>query len=226
MLKHIRRELIFNQTQLYIFAGYILVFWIWIVWQNISPRISLVFLSFVLPLFCSASFQAREEKFKAWTLNCSLPTNRNTLILARLITSWSLMIAALIVGILYSALFQKNHSILYQFIKLKYFLVFLLFTSLFLVFLFPFVIRFGLSGVLIGLVVLHILGIITLVLTRASGSKGNFLHTMIDSIINFMKFLLNHPSTFFYVIVLMFSVAVLNIFTLKFSHFLFARRDF
>jgi hypothetical protein len=65
-----------------------------------------------------------------------------------------------------------------------------------------------------------------LVLTRASGSKGNFLHTMIDSIINFMKFLLNHPSTFFYVIVLMFSVAVLNIFTLKFSHFLFARRDF
>lgn len=226
MLKHIRRELIFNQTQLYIFAGYTLIFWVWIVWQDISPKVSLVFLSFVLPLFCAASTQAREEKFKAWTLNCSLPTTRNTLILARLITSWSLMMAALIVGILYSAVFQKNHSILHQFIQLKYILIFLLFSSLFLAFLFPFVIRFGLSGVLIGLVAFQVFGIIALVLTRASGSKDNFLRTMIDSIISFMKFLLNHPFTFFYIIVLIFSVAALNILTLKFSQFLFARRDF
>ncbi|MBD3413828.1 MAG: hypothetical protein GF421_05280 [Candidatus Aminicenantes bacterium] len=226
MLKHIRKELIFNKTNLYIFAGYILVFWVWIILQDFSPRFSLVLFSFVLPLFCASSFPAREEKFKAWTLNCSLPTNRNTIILARLITSWSLMIAALIFGILISAAFQKNHAIFHLIIQLKYIFIFFLFSSLFLAFLFPFVIRFGISGVMIGLVLLQFLGIITLVLTRAAGSKDNIFRSMIHSVINAIKFLLNQPSTITYLLGLIISVAVINAVTLKSSQFLFARRDF
>ncbi len=226
MLKHIRRELIFNQTQLYIFAGYMIIFWIWVDWQDISFRFSLLFLSFVLPLFCAASIQAREERFKAWTLNCSLPTNRKTLILARLVTSWLLIFAALVFGLLFSALFQENPAFLSQFLELKSLLIFLLLSSLFLAFLLPFVIRFGLSGVIIGLVALQILGVITLLLTSMSGNKENILRSFIHSVINAVKFLLNHDPTPAYLLLLLVSAAAINAFNLKFSQFLFLRRDF
>jgi len=226
MLKHIRRELIFNQTQLYIFAGYMIVFWIWIDWKDIPFRMSLVFLSFVLPLFCAVSIQAREEKFKAWTLNCSLPTNRKTLVLARLITSWSLMFAAYVFGLLFSALFQENPAFLSQFLEPKSLLIFLLFSSLFLAFLFSFVIRFGMSGVILGLVALQVLGVITLLLASASNNKDNILRSFLHSIINGVKFFLDHDPTPGFLLLLLVSAAAVNIFTFKFSHFLFARRDF
>jgi hypothetical protein len=226
MLKHIRRELIFNQTSLYIFAVYIILFWIWVDWQDIPSRISLIFLSFVLPIFCAASIQAREERFKAWSLNCSLPTNRKTLILARLITSWLLIVAAFVFGLLFSAFFQENPAFLSQLLELKSLFVFLLFSSLFLAFLLPFVIRFGMSGVIIGLVALQVLGVITLLLTSASRNKENVLRSFIHSVINAVKFLLNHESTPAYLLLLLASIALINAFTLKFSQFLFLRRDF
>lgn len=226
MLKHIRRELIFNQTQLYIFAGYMIVFWIWIDWQDIPFRFSLVFLSFVLPLFCAASIQAREEKFKVWTLNCSLPTNRKTIVLARLITSWSLIFAAWLFGLLFSALFQENPAFLSQFLEPRSILIFLLFSSLFLAFLLPFVIRFGISGVILGLVVLQVLGVITLLLSSASSNKENILRSFLHTIINAVKFFLDHDPTPGFLLLLLVSAAAVNIFTLKFSQFLFARRDF
>jgi hypothetical protein len=226
MLKHIRRELIFNKTNLYIFAGYIIVFWIWILWQDIPFRVSLLFLSFILPLFCAASFQAREDKFKAWTLNCSLPTSRKTIILARFILSWSFIFASWIFGLLFSAFFQKNPAFLSQLLELKFLFVFLLFSSLFLAFLLPFVIRFGITGVFIGLVVLQVLGVITLLLTSSSGNKDNILRTSIHTVINAVKFLVDHDPTPAYLLLLLVSVSVINFFTLKFSQFLFSRKDF
>lgn len=226
MLKHIRKELIFNQTQLYIFAGYTVIFWIWVILQDIPAQLSLVFLAFVLPLFCAVSLQAREEKFKAWVVNCSLPTTRNTIILTRFLTSWMLIVAALVYGIVFTSIFQKNREFIYQIGNIKSILVFLLFASFFLAFLWPFTIRFGVSGVMIGLVAFQVLGVVVLVLSRAVSRENNILRSFIRSVADGIKFLLNHDPTLIYFLLIFLAAASVNLITLKFSQFLFARRDF
>lgn len=225
MLKHIRKELIFNQTQLYVFAGYTVFFWIWVIQQDIPAQLSLVFLAFILPLFGAASLQAREEKFKAWVVNCSLPTTRKTIILSRFLTSWMLILAALFYGIIFTSIFQKNREFIYQIGNIKSILVFLLFASFFLAFLWPFTIRYGVPGVMIGLVAFQVLGVIVLVLSRA-GRENNILRSFIGIVADGIKFLLNHDPTLIYLFLILLAAAAVNGFTLKFSQFLFARRDF
>ena len=87
MFKHIRKDFLLNKTQILIYVFYITVFWVWISYQRYFPwRGGILVLSFIIAII-PLTFQAREEKFKAGMLFCSLPTNRNSLIRARFLTA-------------------------------------------------------------------------------------------------------------------------------------------
>jgi len=225
MFKYVRRELILNKTAILIFLSYITVLWIWVSLQKIPFKMVLVLFSFIVPMF-SLSLQAREDKFKAWASTCSLPTTRNTLLKARFITIWLFTFAALFYTLIVSAIIPGNQALLAQLLTLKTLFLSLFFISVCLAFLLPFIIRFGMVGVMIFLVVVQLLGIVTLMLTRIASRDENFFRSFLNSIIEGIKYIINHKGSLLFYFTIILAAAALNLFSLKISQFLLARKDF
>jgi len=174
----------------------------------------------------SLSLQAREDKFKAWASTCSLPTTRNTLLKARFITIWLFTFAALFYTLIVSAIIPGNQALLAQLLTLKTLFLSLFFISVCLAFLLPFIIRFGMVGVMIFLVVVQLLGIVTLMLTRIASRDENFFRSFLNSIIEGIKYIINHKGSLLFYFTIILAAAALNLFSLKISQFLLARKDF
>lgn len=225
MFKYVRRELILNKTLIIIFLGYVSVLWIWVSLQKIPPKMAIILFSFIVPML-SLSLQSREEKFKAWVSTCSLPTTRNTLVKARFFTIWIFTFAALLYAVAVSALIPGNQAMLAQLLTLKTLFLTLFFISLCLAFLLPFIIRFGIAGIMIFLVAAQVLGIVLLMLTRLTGRNENFLRSFINLIIDGLKYGFDHEGTFLFYLAIILAAAALNLFSLKISQFLLARKDF
>ena len=225
MFKYVRRELILNKNLIIIFLVYVSVLWIWVSLQKIPPKMAIMIFSFIVPML-SLSLQAREDKFKAWISTCSLPTTRNAIVKARFFTLWIFTFAALFYAVVVSALIPGNQTMLAQLLTLKTLFLSLFFISLCLAVLLPFIIRFGIVGIMIFLVAAQVLGIVFLMLTRLTGRNENFLRSFLNLIIDGIKYLFNHEGTLLFYFTIILAAAALNFFSLKISQFLLARKDF
>lgn len=225
MLKFIRKDIILNKTQILFYAFYLTAFWIWISYQKSFPwRGGIIMLSFLVAMI-PLTFQAREEKFKATILLCSLPTNRNSLVLARYLTAWVFMLAGLIYGLVVAAIIPNNRVLFQEFLTLKTLFLFMLFFSLFFSFLLPFTVRFGIMGVMVFLVVIQALGVIMFTLTSLFGRNQSFFRAFMGKLIETLKYIVNHPATFLYFLAMIISIVILNTVSLKLSQLLYSRQD-
>jgi len=225
MFKYVRRELILNKNLIIMFLVYVSVLGIWASLQKIPSKMVIMLFSFIVPML-SLSLQAREDKFKAWVSTCSLPTTRNTLIKARFFTIWIFTFTALLYAVVVGALIPGNQAMLAQLLTLKTLFLCLFFISLCLALLLPFIIRFGIVGIMIFLVAAQVLGIVFLMLTRLTGRNENFFRSFLNLIIDGIKYLFNHQGTLLFYFTIILAAAALNLFSLKISQFLLARKDF
>lgn len=225
MLKYIRKDIILNKVQILFYASYLTVFWIWISYQKSFPwRAGIILLSFLVAMI-PLTFQAREEKFKATILLCSLPLTRNSLVLARYLTAWVFMLSGLIYGLVIVAIIPNNRVLFQELLALKTLFLFLLFFSLFFSFLLPFTVRFGIMGVMIFLVVMQALGVIMLTLTSLFGGNHFAFRMVMNKVIETLIYIVNHPAMFLYFLAMIISIVILNTVSLKLSQFLYARQD-
>jgi ABC-type transport system involved in multi-copper enzyme maturation permease subunit len=128
-----------------------------------SPQVYSVFSTFmscVIPLLVFT----REDKFKAVVLSCSLPASRNQIVLARYVLSWilALVMCALMAAAVLA--FPGTKLTAAALLSPKPILLALALIAICLAVFIPFLLRFGLTGLLVFLVGVQVLGLVVLVL--------------------------------------------------------------
>lgn len=226
MLNLIRKELILSKRAIGISFVIITAYLIWSSIMIGSSNVYILIVSFMVGLVFPFTFQAREDRFKAAVLSCSLPFRRSTIVVSKFMTSWILIIGGLLHAFLIVSVNPFSKIKAGQLLTLKSLLIILFFTSLIAVFILPFIFRFGMVGVIVFLVSTQMLGVFFMIMAQLIGSKQNIVRKTINAIFEGLRYLLNHVGTPVFFLVLAVSIVLLNLVSLKVSQALYARRDF
>ena len=206
-----------------IFGICIPVYMVYMIGNISNVKVFTVFSSFlfcVIPLI----FFAREEKFKAAGVYCSLPLTRKKIILSKYLTSWFFILTGLVFTSLLVFVIPSSTVRTADFFKLDILFLFLFLATLFISVLLPFIIRFGVIGFMIFLVAAQVLGVILLLV-------GSYFRSIINpgAIIGGIKSVLNYLSTHlgmsFYYLFLALVIVILSYISFKCSEFFFRRKD-
>ena len=219
----ILKDLILNKKFL-LWVGALFIIYIGILGSRIqSPRVGTLFntfLSFVVPVMIFT----REDKFKAAVLNCSLPTTRRQVILARYVLGWTLMLAVFVLGTA-AILVVPGHKLgPADVFNIKIILLALALMTLYFAVLMPLLIRFGVVGFFVFLVSMQVLGFITQFLVVEKVLKLD-LRALITWIRNGLISLNAHLGTPGYYAFLVILMVFLNAASFACSVFIFKRKD-
>lgn len=225
MLKLIRKELILNKKLLIINFLIITLYFIWASTQVDSYRAYLVMVCLLVSLAIPMSCIAREEKFKTGILTCSLPFRRSTIVASKYATSWILMAVGWVYAVLVSAVNPFSAFDAGSIFTLKYMLLSLFFLSIFFVFFLPFVIRFGVTGIIIFLVLSQLLALLAMVIISIMGKKGNIFNSVLQGMEQAIRYILNHEGTVVFYLIVLASVFLLNFLSIKAAQVLYSRKE-
>jgi len=226
MFNLIRKELILNKKALLISLCVVTAYLLWAAATIESLRAYIFIASIMSGFMLPVNIQGQEDKFKTAILNCSLPFRRSTIVLARYMTIWLIMLAGTVYVLGIGALIPFTRFPAGNIFNPQVFLSALLFISILIFFLYPFVIRFGVTGMMIFLVFTQVLGIILLFLTQYLGKKQDILRAFIGLMVSGIRYVFHHEPTLPYFFILLAAIIVLNFISLKISQALYARRDF
>jgi ABC-type transport system involved in multi-copper enzyme maturation permease subunit len=183
MLKVIRKDLILNRNVTIINAVAFLACLVAMssYGDDLPPKLFAGFGSIMLT-FLPISVLAREDKFDALTLGCSLPVRRRTIVQARFLMGWvggllGVLVTFTVVGLLPFTLFSPGDLFAVGPLLTAFVMV-----SLVISMVMPFTMRFGFRGLLILLVALQALGVVLLTLTQMLGSSRD--RRLVDTIIS------------------------------------------
>jgi hypothetical protein len=184
MLKVIRKDLILNKNVMLINSlifGACLIFFT-TTGSDFPPALYAGFASMMVAFF-PAVMVTREDKFNAMMLGCSLPVRRKTIVRARYLLSVGLAFAGIIGAFLLASFVPFSHFRPADLFAWGPFLTGMTGITIFLSFLLPFTLRFGMKGILIFLIATQVLGV--LLLTLAKVTQSNADRRIVESVIGF-----------------------------------------
>jgi hypothetical protein len=163
MFRLIRKELILNKRYFLVVGLLYLAYMGYFGSRIHSPT--------VYALFCTLMFSfvpllslTREDKFKAASMSCSLPVTRKEIVLSRYFLCWMMIPLLAAAATAIATAIPGSKLILTGLLKPNVLGFSLLFAALLISFLIPFLVRFGLAGMLVFLVGFQVLGTILLLL--------------------------------------------------------------
>lgn len=224
MWKLIRKDLILGRRILWINGGIALLAPLLLF--ALDEPMPLGFYVAYVALMCAmlpVSLVAREDKFSAAALSASLPVTRNAIVTSRFVGGAAISAGALVIvfsfGLLFPAIRQAwtggvGGAVLGAVVTIG------LVLAIFL----PFTIRFGITGLLFGLVGLQVLGMVLFLLALATGSMTG-LERAIRSFIDFFGDLRTSLGRAGFSALLIGSVVAANLVSWGLSKRLFRRRD-
>jgi len=225
-LRHlIRFEVLLSRKALLIMLGIFAPFFVWAAVYLPSARFYIVMTSFFIGLSLPAGVHGREDKFKTTALLCSLPVRRSSVVLAKFTASWLIMGAGFLFAIAVVALFPLANFPLGEFLKAREVLLALGLTSLGFALVLPFIIRFGITGVLIGTAVAQLLGVLLFTSLLVFGRETNVLRSAVRVVIEGLRSLFYRDATPGYLAVLAAAVIVINAASFFLARSLYLRRE-
>ncbi len=225
MSKLLRLEFIFNRKQILITLAIFSAYFAYMVTRFSSPKFFLVITSLMVGLAMPFVIIGREDKFKTSALVCSLPVRRAEIVLAKFATNWIVIGISLFYAFFLAAVLPFAKVSVAGLLNLKSLLISLALISLFFCFIIPFTTRFGLVGIIIFLVGSQVLGIVMILLTHFLGPKGNPLRFLIGNLEKGLRYLLNHPGTPGFLLILAAAIAFTNAVSFFVTRWLYARRE-
>jgi ABC-type transport system involved in multi-copper enzyme maturation permease subunit len=120
----------------------------------------------------SITMFAREDKFESTAWTCALPVTRRDVVRARFVAAWLLVAAALVVGTILAAVMPGSQVGLARLLELDTLLVGATAVTVVLALMLPFLIRFGLMGMMIFLVLGQVVGAGVLLLAIVLRNNG------------------------------------------------------
>jgi hypothetical protein len=224
MVNLIRKELILNRLNILIFGGMIAAYAVYMPLRNVSTGFLMVSIG-IISAFIPISFQAREDRFKGAALNCSLPTSRNQLILARYITGWLMMMAGIFLTIAILLIIPGGRVMILSLLTLRSLILWIFIMSLVFSLILPFTMRFGFIGVMVFLVSVQILGILMLVVAQIFRGKTNAIRALINGISGLIRSLKAGLGESGFLLFGVLLILIMNFFSFFISRHLFVRRD-
>jgi hypothetical protein len=224
MVNLIRKELILNRLNILIFGGMIAAYAVYMPLRNVSTGFLMVSIG-IISAFIPISFQAREDRFKGAALNCSLPTSRNQLILARYITGWLMMMAGIFLTIAILLIIPGGRVMILSLLTLRSLILWIFIMSLVFSLILPFTMRFGFIGVMVFLVSVQILGILMLVVAQIFRGKTNAIRALINGISGLVRTLKAGLGETGFLFLGVLFILIMNVLSFFISRHLFARKD-
>lgn len=224
MVNLIRKELILNRLNILIFGGMIAAYAVYMPLRKVSSGFLMVSIG-VISAFLPISFQAREDRFKGAALNCSLPTSRNQLILARYVTGWLMMTAGIFLTIAILLMIPGGLTIVHSLLTLTSLILWLFIISLVFCLILPFTMRFGFIGVLVFLVALQLLGTLMLILSLMFRGKTNAIRALFNGISGLVRTLKAGLGETGFLLLGVLFILIMNVLSFFISRQLFARKD-
>ncbi len=192
-------------------------------------RFQLYFWALMIPFV----MMLRESKFNAAITYCSLPFKRRTIVLAKYLSFWVIMISSflffMMIGYLLN-LFFSHHDFslineIFNYAVLRNMVYFSLFTAVVL----PIFIRWAsFVGVMIGLVLMQILGVVVFILAKSNSIRGVF--DFVTGLINNINYQIYEISSAYgwltFVFMMVLAAFIINFISYNFAVFLFERKEF
>jgi len=225
MLKLLRLEYLFNLRQLLIIWAIFSFYFAWAIYRLDSPGVFIVTTSLMVGLGIPFAIVGREDKFKTAALVCSLPVRRSTVVLSKFAATWAAMLLGMGYTVFLIGVLPFSKVPLGGVLSLKNLLVSLFLMSLLFAVILPFTIRFGITGIIILLVGIQLLGILALFLAQMLGGAGNPLRTFFMAVEGGIRSLLHHPATPGYFLALAGGIVAVNLLAIFVSRALYARRE-
>jgi hypothetical protein len=171
MLEVIKKDLILNRNvtllNTVIFAGCLVILAVWV--PDSPPTRLFAGLAGVMMAFLPAITATREDRFNAMALGCSLPVRRKTIVQARFVLSLGTAVVGLLGTLLLVSLLPNSQYRVSDLFDWAPLLTALAVIAIALSLLLPFVLRFGMTGVMIFLVVTQVLGVLLLTVVSVAG---------------------------------------------------------
>jgi hypothetical protein len=225
LLKLLRRDVLLHGRMLLISYAIFLAFEAYFALRVSSARFWLTTAA-IYAAFRSITVFAREDKFgsSAWT--CTLPVRRAEVVRARFVIAWLLVAAALATGAAMAALLPGTRVVLPEIVLPATLLCAATAVTLIVALMLPFLIRFGLLGIMIFLVGAQMLGAGVLALAMVLGRRGRHVSVGFSSIAHAVRSAYEaFPPTISIVLAVALLFAI-NWAGYRLSVFLFRRRDF
>jgi ABC-type transport system involved in multi-copper enzyme maturation permease subunit len=190
-----------------------------------SARAWLVFAS-VYAAFVSLTVLTREDQSRATALTCTLPVTRRDVVRARFAGAWLLAMAALATGTILAAVIPGSRVAVADVFRPETLLLAATAITIIVGLMLPFVIRFGLLGLIIFLVGAQVIGVGVLLLAgsfeRREGRRLSLGFSAIADGVRAAQDAL--PNALFYALAVALLVAV-NLAGYRLARCLFERRD-
>jgi hypothetical protein len=216
-------DLLLNRMVVYIYTLMLTAYLVWLCTAVGSPTLYMI-AACVMVGMVPMSIVAREDKFKASALSCSLPVTRLQVVRTRYVSSWLFMLAGLAWALLPVVLIPGSKLSVGQILHADRLSVAAVMLTLLMAGLMPFILRFGMLGLMIFLVAAQLLGLVSF-LVGALAAGGSGVRGLIVAVIRNVSALrdgLGSPG--FYLLVL--GVALLlNYLSYRISVAVFRRRD-
>lgn len=170
--KLLKRDLLLHGRMLLISYGLFLAFQLYTVLNVESARTWAVFAS-IYASFLSITVFAREDKFQSAAWTCTLPVTRREIVRVRFLGAWLLVTAAMVAATMIAAVTPWSIVRPSEVLRPDTLLVSAAVVTLVVALMLPFLIRFGLLGVMIFLVATQMLGAALLVVAVAFRRRGS-----------------------------------------------------
>jgi len=225
-LRHlIRFEVLLSRKALLIMLGIFAPFFVWAAAYLPSARFYIVMTSLFMGLSLPAGVHGREDKFKTTALLCSLPVRRSSVLLAKFTASWLIMGGGFLFATAVVVLSPLSKFPLGEFLKAREVLLALGLTSLGFAFVLPFIIRFGVTGLIIGLVIAQLFGVLFFVTALIFGRETNLLRSVLRAVIEGLRSLFHREATPGYLALLAAAVIAINAGSFFLARALYLRRE-
>ncbi len=221
----IRLEYLMSRNALLIMLGFSAAFLVWAASYVPSPRLYIFMASFTIGLSLPVAVHGREDKFKTTSLLCSLPVRRSSVVLAKFTATWLIFGGGYVFAIAIVAVLPFAKFPFREILTVREALLALALTSLAFAFVLPFIIRFGITGLMIGLVAAQLLGVLFFASAVLLGRTNNPFRSLLSAVIEGLKSLFHREATPGYLALLAFSVIALNVGSLLLARAVYLRRE-
>lgn len=225
MLKILRMEYLFSRRQILIVLAIFTAYFAYMANLIDSPRVFIIMTSIMIGLSMPFISLGREDKFKTAGLVCSLPVRRLTVVLGKYAAIWITIGLGLGYALLFTAVFPLSKFSVSEILSARTLLVSLFLISLIFSVVLPFTLRFGLTGIIILLVGLQLLGVLAFVLAQFAGRARNPMRAVIRGIEGGLRTLLYHEPTAGFLLALLAAIVALNAVSILVGRALYVRRD-
>jgi len=218
-------EYLFSRRQILIVLAIFTAYFAYMAYRIDSPRVFVIMTSIMLGLSMPFISLGREDKFKTAGLVCSLPVRRSTVVLGKYVASWTATVFGLGYALLFTAVFPLSKFSASEILSARTLLVSLFLISLIFSVILPFTLRFGLTGVIILLVGLQLLGVVAFALAQFAGRARNPMRIVVRAIEGGLRVLLHHKLTPGFLLALLAAFVALNAVSILVGRALYLRRE-